>query len=56
MTLRLELQIDRDQIRFLPHLSPQSISLEVVYHALATASVRVIKWIKVFRITEGWAG
>jgi hypothetical protein len=53
---RLELPSDRNQIRLHPHLSPQSISLEMVYHALATVSVRVIKWIKVFRIIEGWAG
>jgi hypothetical protein len=56
MTLRLELPSDRDQIRIQPHLSPQSISLEAVYHALTTVTVRVIKWIKVFRITECSAG
>jgi hypothetical protein len=56
MTLWLGLLSDRDQTRLLPHLSPQSISLEAVYHALTTVSVRVIKWTKVFRITEGLAG
>jgi hypothetical protein len=56
MMLWLELPSDRNQIRLQPHLSPQSISLEAVYHALTMVTVRVIKWIKVFRITEGLAG
>jgi hypothetical protein len=56
MTPRLEFSSDMNQIRLQPHLSPQSILLEMVYHVLATVSVRVFKWIIVFRITEGWAG
>jgi hypothetical protein len=27
-----------------------------LYTLLPTVSARVIKWIKVFRISEGWAG
>jgi hypothetical protein len=56
MTPRLEFSSDRNQISYLPHLSPHSISELKLYTLLPTVSVRVIKWIKVFRISEGWAG
>jgi hypothetical protein len=43
MTPRLEFSSDRNQIRLHPHLSPQSILLGMVYHVLATVSMRVFK-------------